>query len=91
MAYLDHIPGGEITVQLLVLVFGVVSALLSLGLLCASGFADPGRSLTIDCAVRRRKHGLLAPQLPRGVLEPDELIGQNVGIFGAVLILATDS
>ncbi|XP_005062290.2 PREDICTED: transmembrane protein 101 [Ficedula albicollis] len=87
LAYLDHLLGGELALQLLFLLYGL------LALAFLSG-----------CYVRAAAQ-VLAVLLP-GELDGNlgywhalrrvefwnqmKLIGQNVGIFGAVVILATD-
>ncbi|XP_056627497.1 transmembrane protein 101 [Triplophysa dalaica] len=90
LAYLDHIPGGEITIQLLVVVFGVLalSYLSGYYVRVASQILAvllPLVVLFIDGNIGYWHHNRRVEfwnQL--------KLIGQNVGIFGAVLILATD-
>ncbi|TRY60598.1 hypothetical protein DNTS_007562 [Danionella cerebrum] len=91
LAYLDHIPGGEVTLQLLVLVFGLLALSFLSGyyIWLASQILAvllPLIILFID--------GNLAYWHKSCRVEfwnQLKLIGQSVGIFGAVLILATDS
>lgn len=90
MAYLDHIPGGELTVQLLVVVFGVLALAFLSGVYVRMAaqilsILLPLVVLFIDGNLgywHRSRHVEFWNQM--------KLIGQNVGIFGAVLILATD-
>ncbi|KAG5263039.1 hypothetical protein AALO_G00281780 [Alosa alosa] len=90
VAYLDHIPGGELTVQLLVVVFGVLAFAFLSGVYVR--IAAQILSIMLPLVVlfidgnlgywHRTRHVEFWNQM--------KLIGQNVGIFGAVLILATD-
>ncbi|XP_062859662.1 transmembrane protein 101 [Trichomycterus rosablanca] len=90
LAYLDHIFGGEITIQLLVVLFGVLALSFLSGYyvrLASQILAVllPLIILFIDGNVgywHRTRHVEFWNQM--------KLIGHNVGIFGAVLILATD-
>ncbi|CAB1338370.1 unnamed protein product [Coregonus sp. 'balchen'] len=90
MAYLNHIPGGEITLMLLVVLFGVLALAFLSG--CYIRLASqilavvlPLILLFIDGNLgywHNTCHVEFWNQL--------KLMGHNVGIFGAVLILATD-
>ncbi|KAJ8284468.1 hypothetical protein COCON_G00033180 [Conger conger] len=90
MAYLDHIPGGELTLQLLFVLYGVLALSFLSGYyvrLAAQILATllPLVVLFIDGNIgywHRSRHVEFWNQM--------KLIGHNVGIFGAVLILATD-
>ncbi|KFW80773.1 Transmembrane protein 101, partial [Manacus vitellinus] len=81
LAYLDHLLGGELALQLLFLLYGllalasaqVLAVLLPLAILLIDG------NLGYWHAARRVEFW-----------NQMKLIGQNVGIFGAVVILATD-
>lgn len=91
LAYLDHIPGGEITVQLLVVVFGVLALAYLSG--CYVRVASqilavllPLVVLFIDGNIGYWHHTCRVE-----FWNQMKLIGQSIGIFGAVLILATDS
>lgn len=91
LAYLDHIPGGEVTVQLLGVVFGVLALSYLSG--CYVRVASqilavllPLIVLFIDGNMAYWHHSCRVE-----FWNQMKLIGQNVGIFGAVLILATDS
>ncbi|KAG5854921.1 transmembrane protein 101 [Anguilla rostrata] len=90
MAYLNHIPGGELTLQLLFVLYGVLALSFLSGYyvrLAAQILATllPLVVLFIDGNIgywHHTRHVEFWNQL--------KLIGHNVGIFGAVLILATD-
>lgn len=90
LAYLDHIFGGEITIQLLLVLFGVLSLSYLSGyyVRLASQILSvllPLIILFVDGNIafwHRTRHVEFWNQM--------KLIGHNVGIFGAVLILATD-
>ncbi|XP_006638299.2 transmembrane protein 101 [Lepisosteus oculatus] len=90
LAYLNHIPGGEITLQLLFVLYGVLALSFLSGYyvhLASQILAIllPLVLLFIDGNVgywHHDRHVEFWNQM--------KLIGQNAGIFGAVLILATD-
>lgn len=91
LAYLDHIPGGEITVQLLVLVFGVLALSYLSG--CYVRLASQILAVLLPLVVLfiDGNIGYWHRTCRVEFWNQIKLIGQNVGIFGAVLILATDS
>lgn len=91
VAYLDHIPGGEITVQLLVLVFGVLALSYLSG--CYVRVASQILAVLLPLIVLfvDGNMGYWHRSCRVEFWNQMKLIGQNVGIFGAVLILATDS
>ncbi|XP_072523489.1 transmembrane protein 101 [Salminus brasiliensis] len=90
LAYLDHIPGGEVTVQLLVVVFGVLALSFLSG--CYVQLASQILSVLLPLVILFIDGNVGYWHRSRRVefWNQMKLIGQNVGIFGAVLILATD-
>lgn len=90
LAYLDHIPGGEITIQLLVLVFGVLALSYLSG--CYVRVASQILAILLPLVVLFIDGNVGYWHRTRRVefWNQMKLIGQNIGIFGAVLILATD-
>ena len=90
LAYLDHIPGGELTVQLLVVVFGVLALSFLSG--CYVRLAAQILAILLPLVVLFVDGNFGYWHRSRRVefWNQMKLIGQNVGIFGAVLILATD-
>ncbi|XP_030631656.1 transmembrane protein 101 [Chanos chanos] len=89
-AFLNHIPGGEITIQLLVLVFGVLALSFLSG--CYVRLSAQILATLLPLVVLFIDGNLGYWHHTRRVefWNQMKLIGQNVGIFGAVLILATD-
>ncbi|XP_028844040.1 transmembrane protein 101 [Denticeps clupeoides] len=89
-AYLDHIAGGEVTVQLLVVVFGVLALSFLSG--CYVRIAAQILAVLLPLVILFNDGNLGYWHYRRRVeyWNQMKLIGQNVGIFGAVLILATD-
>ncbi|KAI5617642.1 transmembrane protein 101 [Silurus asotus] len=89
-AYLDHIPGGEITLQLLVILFGV------LALSFLSGYyvrlASQILAVLLPLIILFIDGNLGYWHRTRRVefWNQMKLIGHNIAIFGAVLILGTD-
>ncbi|KPP70331.1 transmembrane protein 101-like [Scleropages formosus] len=89
-AYLNHVPGGELTLQLLFVLYGVLALSFLSGYyvsLSAQILATvlPLVALFIDGNVGYWHHTQRVE-----FWNQMKLIGQNVGIFGAALILATD-
>ncbi|KAJ8364706.1 hypothetical protein SKAU_G00135370 [Synaphobranchus kaupii] len=90
MAYLNHIPGGEFTLQLLFVLYGVLALSFLSGYyvrLAAQILATllPLVVLFIDGNIGYWHHSRRVE-----FWNQMKLIGHSVGIFGAVLILATD-
>ncbi|KAG9350199.1 hypothetical protein JZ751_026552 [Albula glossodonta] len=90
MAYLNHVPGGELTLQLLFVLYGVLALSFLSGYyirLAAQILATllPLVVLFIDGNIGYWHHTRRVE-----FWNQMKLIGHNVGIFGAVLILATD-
>ncbi|XP_042199341.1 transmembrane protein 101 [Callorhinchus milii] len=91
MAYLNHILGGEITLQLLFVLYAVL-ALAFLSGYCVKSAAQilsvllPVVVLFIDGNVGYWHHSRRIE-----FWNQMKLLGQNVGIFGAAIILATDA
>ncbi|XP_076856890.1 transmembrane protein 101 isoform X1 [Brachyhypopomus gauderio] len=90
LAYLDHIPGGEVTVQLLVLVFGVLALSFLSG--CYVRLSSQILAILLPLVILFIDGNFGYWHHSRRVefWNQMKLIGQNVAIFGAVLILATD-
>ncbi|XP_015458693.1 transmembrane protein 101 isoform X2 [Astyanax mexicanus] len=90
LAYLDHIPGGEVTVQLLVVVFGVLALSYLSG--CYVQLSSQILSVLLPLVILFIDGNIGYWHRSRRVefWNQMKLIGHNVGIFGAVLILATD-
>lgn len=90
LAYLNHLLGGELTLQLLFLLYGLL-ALAFLSGCCVRGAAQvlavllPPAILLVDGNLGYWHHSRRVE-----FWNQMKLIGQNVGIFGAVVILATD-
>lgn len=90
LAYLDHIVGGDLTLMLLEVMFGVLALAFLSGWyirLAAQILATvlPLVILLIDGNLGYWHHTRKVE-----FWNQMKLIGHNVGIFGAVLILATD-
>ncbi|XP_008636725.1 PREDICTED: transmembrane protein 101 [Corvus brachyrhynchos] len=90
LAYLDHLLGGELALQLLFLLYGL------LALAFLSGYyvrtAAQVLAVLLPLAILLIDGNLGYWHALRRVefWNQMKLIGQNVGIFGAVVILATD-
>lgn len=90
-AYLDHIPGGEITVQLLVVVFGVLALAYLSGCYVREASQILAVLLPLVVLFNDGNIGYWHRTCHVEFWNQMKLIGQNIGIFGAVLILATDN
>ncbi|XP_066518787.1 transmembrane protein 101 [Hoplias malabaricus] len=90
LAFLDHIPGGEVTVQLLILVFGILALSFLSG--CYVQLSSQILSVLLPLVILFIDGNIGYWHRTRRVefWNQMKLIGHNVGIFGAVLILATD-
>ncbi|XP_010221367.1 PREDICTED: transmembrane protein 101, partial [Tinamus guttatus] len=90
VAYLNHVLGGELTLQLLFVLYGLL-ALAFLSGCCVRAAAQvlavlqPLATLLIDGNVAYWHESRRVE-----FWNQMKLIGQSVGIFGAVVILATD-
>ncbi|MGH0145169.1 UNVERIFIED_CONTAM: hypothetical protein FKN15_004600 [Acipenser sinensis] len=90
MAFLNHVPGGEIPLQLLSVLYGVLALSFFSGYYIRSAaqvlaILMPLVILFIDGNLGYWYQGRRVE-----FWNQMKLVGQNVGIFGAVLILATD-
>ncbi|NXP43046.1 TM101 protein, partial [Leiothrix lutea] len=90
LAYLDHLLGGELALQLLFLLYGLLALAFLSGCYVRAAAQVlavllPPAILLIDGNLRYW-HALRRVEFWNQM----KLIGQNVGIFGAVVILATD-
>ena len=90
MAYLNHIPGGEITLMLLVLMYGVLALAFLSG--CYIRLAAQVLAIVMPLVLLfiDGNLGYWHNNCRVEFWNQLKLIGHNVGIFGAVLILATD-
>lgn len=90
MAYLNHLLGGELTLQLLFILYGLLALAFLSGYYVRAAAQVlavllPPAILLIDGNLRYW-HEVRRVEFWTQL----KLIGQSVGIFGAVLILATD-
>ncbi|XP_046889071.1 transmembrane protein 101 isoform X1 [Hypomesus transpacificus] len=90
MAYLNHIPGGEITLMLLVVMFGVLALAFLSG--CYVRLAAQVLAVVLPLVLLfiDGNLGYWHNNCRVEFWNQLKLIGHNVGIFGAMLILATD-
>ncbi|XP_029429350.1 transmembrane protein 101 [Rhinatrema bivittatum] len=90
LAYLNHIPGGELTLQLLFILYGVLALSFLSGYYV--GTAAQVLAIVLPLVILFLDGNLGYWHNSRHVefWNQMRLIGQNVGIFGAVVILATD-
>ncbi|KAG2460479.1 TM101 protein, partial [Polypterus senegalus] len=90
LAYLDHIPGGEITLQLLFVLYGVVALSFLSGYYVRIAAQILSTLLPLIILFIDGNIGYWHNTRRVEFWNQLKLMGQNVGIFGAVLILATD-
>lgn len=90
MAYLDHIPGGEITVQLLIILFGVLALAFLSGYYVSLASQILAVLLPLIILFVDGNIGYWHNTRRVEFWNQMKLIGHNVAIFGAVLILGTD-
>ncbi|RLV63494.1 hypothetical protein DV515_00018214 [Chloebia gouldiae] len=90
LAYLDHLLGGEVALQLLFLLYGLLALAFLSG--CYVRAAAQVLAVLLPPAILLVDGNLGYWHALRRVefWNQMKLIGQNVGIFGAVVILATD-
>ncbi|NWU40859.1 TM101 protein, partial [Hylia prasina] len=90
LAYLDHLLGGELALQLLFLLYGLLALAFLSG--CYVRAAAQVLAVLLPPAILLIDGNLGYWHALRRVefWNQMKLIGQNVGIFGAVVILATD-
>ncbi|KAM6951874.1 transmembrane protein 101 [Aplochiton taeniatus] len=90
LAYLDHIAGGEITLTLLAVLFGALALAFLSG--CYIRLAAQILAIVLPPVVLLIDGNLGYWHTTRRVefWNQMKLIGHNIGIFGAVVILATD-
>ncbi|KAM7381313.1 hypothetical protein PAMA_012253 [Pampus argenteus] len=90
LAYLNHIAGGEVTLMLLEVLFGVLALAFLFG--CYIRLAAQVLATVLPLVILLIDGNLGYWHNTRKVefWNQMKLIGHNVGIFGAVLILATD-
>ncbi|NXK95424.1 TM101 protein, partial [Formicarius rufipectus] len=90
LAYLDHLLGGELALQLLFLLYGLLALAFLSG--CYVRAAAQVLAVLLPLAILLIDGNLPYWHAARRVefWNQMKLIGQNVGIFGAVVILATD-
>lgn len=90
LAYLNHIPGGELTLMLLTVLFGVLALAFLSG--CYIRLAAQILATVLPLVVLLVDGNLGYWHGARKVefWNQMKLIGHHVGIFGAALILATD-
>lgn len=89
-AYLDHIAGGEITLMLLEVLFGVLALAFLSGCYIRLAAQILATVLPLVVLLIDGNFGYWHSTRKVEFWNQMKLIGHNVGIFGALLILATD-
>ncbi|XP_038610073.1 transmembrane protein 101 isoform X2 [Tachyglossus aculeatus] len=90
LAYVNHIPGGELTLQLLFILYGVLALSFLSGYYVAAAAQVLAVLLPLVILLIDGNLGYWHGSRRVEFWNQMRLIGQNVGIFGAVVILATD-
>ncbi|XP_030397342.1 transmembrane protein 101 isoform X1 [Gopherus evgoodei] len=90
LAYLNHILGGEITLQLLFILYGVLALSFLSGYYVSTAAQILSVILPLVILFIDGNLGYWHDSRRIEFWNQMKLIGQNVGIFGAVIILATD-
>ncbi|XP_019331271.1 transmembrane protein 101 isoform X1 [Alligator mississippiensis] len=90
LAYLNHILGGEITLQLLFILYGVLALSFLSGYYIRTAAQILSVILPLVILLIDGNLGYWHDSRRVEFWNQMKLIGQNVGIFGAVVILATD-
>ncbi|KAM9004272.1 transmembrane protein 101 isoform X1 [Sarcophilus harrisii] len=90
LAYLNHIPGGELTLQLLFILYGILALAFLSGYYVA--LAAQILAVLLPLIILLIDGNIIYWHNTRRVefWNQMKLIGENVGIFGAAVILATD-